>query len=420
MYYIFSIAGISVYSGVSTVIENLCDNYFIPYLLFLTIYTFSFIIAINYSLERKYESIILSKKSLKVMQEEYLYSRDNSPYFIPDTILKLSLFSFFAYYIIELIYPEMRLLQIFHPSSNIDNIFARRDELRGNALYQAFYYLNMMSFVLVFIYAYKKFRQRKWWVPIVIFGLWYYLQIVVLGYFSRNEMLIIVLYLVLMFDNRKRNELIISKRLIVLGVLGFILIVPFLNSYELIRMGGKVDNKGVIESIVELFTKEATYGKYYDFCASYDDQSLIIKYFVWLITLPLPSAIFGKIKSFGLGVNTLFTEAYTGIKRGSYNYSVILPSIFGEALLIYGRYFYWIHAGFLGLFFGWFCKRIEKNSDFTLLNLYFAVLLFLLGRGGSGAVIPNMINYMVFFWLVNKLIRVIKSEKENFVARENL
>lgn len=406
MYYVFSILGITIYSGVSTIIVGLCDEYFIPYLVFLGMYTFGFIFAIKFSIIRTSRgTFALLTKSRKEFLEDYYCTREDSPYYIPDMILKASLFFFFSYYLVQLVYPEFRLLEIFHLSINTDNIFVRRDGLRGNIVYQVFYYLNLMTVVLVFIYSYKKFRQGKWGITILVFGGWYYLQKVTLGYISRGEILTILVFIVLILENRNRNEIKLSAKIIIIGAVGLVMLTPFLNAYELIRMGVTAESKGLLESLGDLFIKEATYGKYYDFCASYGDSTLILKYIVWFITLPLPSGIFGTIKSYGLQTNTLFTVAYTGIKRGSYNYSVILPSILGESLMIYGRYLYWIHAIFIGVFFGFLCKKMESNKDLTLLNLYFAIYTFILGRGGSEAVIASMVNYMVMFWIVSVIVR---------------
>jgi len=405
MYYVFSVVGITVYSGISTVLNGLCDKYFIPYLIFLAAYTFSFVLAIRFSFKGMNGLIGVVDKSSNASLKKSLHSMDDSRFYIPDTILKVGLVLFFSYYFVQLTYPEFRLLDIFNLQNSIDDIFLKRERLRGNTVYQVFYYFNLMSIVPVFIYSYKKFRKGMWWIPIIIWGLWWYLQIVVLGYFSRNEMLVVLAFLVLIFDNRKRDEIEFSARLIVVGIIGLLMMIPFLNSYELTRMGVAAKKEGVLEALKDLMIKETTYGKYYDFCASYNDSFLVLKYIIWLLTLPLPSAIFGTIKSFGLETNTLFTVAYTGIRQGSPNYSVILPSIFGESLLIYGKNLYWIHPIFLGFFFGAFCKRLEKNRDFTLLNLYFAVTTFILGRGGSEAVIASMVNYMVIFFIISVFVR---------------
>ena len=159
----------------------------------------------------------------------------------------------------------------------------------------------------------------------------------------------------------------------------------------------------ILDSLNALRMKETNYGMYYDFCANNFKVSSLVRYFVWFFTLPIPSAIAGALKNVGLQTNTYFTVLYTGIKEGSANYSVILPSVFGEALLIYGKYFYWLHAAFLGVFISKFCMKLERNNEFTLLNLYFAVNLFILGRGGSESVIASMVNYMVMYWIVMKL-----------------
>ena len=172
-----------------------------------------------------------------------------------------------------------------------------------------------------------------------------------------------------------------------------------------------VSSLKLLEHVGELLEKETTYGRYYDFCASNSEEILILRYLVWFITLPLPSVIFGSIKEFGLSTNTYFTVLYTGVQEGASNYSVILPSIFGESLMIWGRNAYWVEALLVGFFVGKFCVCMERNEELSLLNVYFAVNMFIMGRGGSEAVIANMVNYMVMYFIIMKLI--VKKKRRN-------
>lgn len=406
MYYVFSVAGITIYSGVSTVYTGLCDKYFIPYLIFYLVYSISFVIGIRIKLKIGKEKIKLTYRKKNIERVNYIQEKNQRE--IRSDWLIMCVFLFFSYYLVQLIYPEIRLNEVFNVSLNIDDIFTRREMLRGNFVYQIFYYINLLTISIFYIYIYKKVLEGKWQISVGLFLLWYYLQVVVLGYISRNEMLIVCTFLLILIINRKQKDIEINSRLIIIGICLVILLIPFFNAYEMIRLGASSQKIGVLDSIQELFEKETNYGQYYEFCASQSKLSLFLRYAIWLITLPLPSVIFGSIKSYGLATNEYFTVAFTGIQPGSSNYSVILPSIFGEALMFFGENLFWIHAAFLGLFFGKFCTKMETNNNLRLLNLYFAVNMLILGRGGSEAVIASMINYMVMYFI---MMRVLPKEK---------
>lgn len=398
MYFIFAVVGITIYSGLSTTYIGLCDKYFIPYIVFLLIFTLSYLIGIHLKLR-------FTKGRIKAfwVKENTDKGKSEKTIQIHNSVLIIFLVAFFLYYFVQLIYPDFRLFDLFSINLSVDNIFERRSALRGNLIYQLFYYVNLMSAVFVFVYAYRKFKEKKWWIPILIFAAWYYCQAVTLGYMSRNEFMIIGAFIVIILCNHNSDDISISFRLICIGLVAVIALIPFLNAYEMIRMGVTARHMSLGDSMSALLAKETNYGKYYEFCSKHFQMSTFLKYMIWLVTLPIPSAIAGELKNFGLETNTFFTVLYTGINPGEAHYSVILPSIFGEALLIYGKYFFWIHAVFLGFFISKFCVNMEKNKELILLNVYFAVNMFILGRGGSEAVIATMVNYMVMYWIVMKI-----------------
>lgn len=409
LYYIFSVAGMTIYSGISTIYKGLCDAYFVPYLFFFIVYSTCFIIGIRVKLKIGQGKIRFIYRRKEIERAEYVQKFEKKQKIIRHDWLIICVALFYSYYIVQLVYPEMRLSELFKINLDINDIFARRDALRGNLVYQIFYYLNLLTVSLFFVYIYKKFMKGKWWISVGLFLLWYYLQVVILGYISRNEMLIILVFVVLLIENRKKCDIEITSHLFIIGVCLLIILIPFLNAYELIRMGASSQKLGLLESIQQLMSKETNYGQYYEFCANQSQPSLFFQYIIWLITLPLPSVIFGTIKNWGLATNEYFTVAFTGVQPGRSNYSVILPSIFGESLLLFGGKLFWLHAVFLGLFLGKFCTKMETNNNLKFLNLYFAVNMLILGRGGSEAVIASMINYLVMYFIT---MRILPKEKE--------
>lgn len=403
MYYLFGLLGIIIYSGISTLYIDFCDNYYIPYIIFQTLFTIMFVFAIKSKL------IIGRDKGAKILinNEPYYYEPEYSTTedYVTNTFLIICVILTFSYYFVQLVYPEMRISDLWNISLSLRGIFERRAEQRDNAIYQIFYYLNMAGMPFTYIYCYRKLKEGKWYVSVILLVLLYYVQIATLGYMSRNELLANIVFYIIIITNRKNNEIKITPKLIIVCLIIVVAMIPFLKTYEMLRLGVNATNQSLSDSFYELVQSETVYGQYYDFCADNFKPVLIAKYLTWMVTLPLPSAVFGFIKNWGLQVNSYFTNLYTGVSVTSSGYSIILPSIFGESLLIFGNGLFWIHAMFLGFFFGRFCTMMQKNKELALYNLYFAVSLFKLGRGGTGGIISNCINYMVMYLIVMLIIK---------------
>ena len=191
------------------------------------------------------------------------------------------------------------------------------------------------------------------------------------------------------------------------GIL-FIVCIPVLLAYESYRLGAELNVNYSLDAVYSLIYKETDYGKHYDFCVSHFSLRYLKDYFIWLITLPLPSVFF-KFKSTLVLVNTEFSELMIGIKSTEPGYYVLLPSILGEALFVFGPSLYWFHGFFLGGFINKFCTCLEKNAELSVLQMYFAAQFLLMGRGGSGSVLPQAINVMVFYLIVRGFYKIYKN-----------
>ena len=190
-----------------------------------------------------------------------------------------------------------------------------------------------------------------------------------------------------------------------------VLSIPFLLWYEVFRLGGNVAEISLNESFKELIFKEADYPKYYEYINEYMYGNIsAIKYLLWLIFLPIPSIIFPSKPTVAL--NTIFSEIFLGISKESYGYYVLLPSLLGEAFLIYGKYFYWIHAIVIGVVIAIVCKFMEKHKYLRYNNLFYSIYILTIGRGGSQGYLSYIINSSMPIVLAILIINLVNRKKE--------
>lgn len=385
MYIIFLSIAIIVYSGIGLSYNDFGRGYTIKFFIF---YLFIFLtIAFIFNLKLTKKSIIVKK---------YLSNR----------LLLFFVIGFYFVYFVRLVYPEFQLLNLIKPPiPTIQDIFNRMSAQRSAPLLEVIRLVSIISFPFFMIFLQRKMFQGKWKLVISLIVIWIYLEYVSLGYISRYEIMLYIFFIFLIFVNRDKKYYSINKRNIMFMGIILLSLSPFLLAYELFRLGVINTDINIVDSITNLIFKETDYARYYEASANMHQSNLWAKYFYWIATLPIPSAIAGPLKDNLFLINKYFTETYTGIYYGDIGYSVILPSIFGESLILYGKHFFWIHGIFLGMFFGLVCRMFEKNKELSLLNVYFAVQLIAIGRGGTSGIIGSIVNHMIFYIAITYFIK---------------
>jgi hypothetical protein len=100
----------------------------------------------------------------------------------------------------------------------------------------------------------------------------------------------------------------------------------------------------------------------------------------------------------------------SGLDRDDPYYSIILPSIFGEALLVYGLFFSWVHAIVLALILSVLIKFYRRFSKLSFLTIYLIVHVISIGRGGSQGIVAYFINISLLFVVMSFFVKYIKIE----------
>lgn len=415
VFFIFTSFGILFYSGISTLYIGLCEEYFWLFIFYYISFVFGFSVCSRLHLDIKRKRIIFTKRQKK---NDCFSAYSYSEKYISNNFLKLMVCIYISYYIVQLCYPVFRISNLFHFNFSLTDSFSGVYK-GGGAVYQIFYYLNLGTTCFFYIYMYRLIKENRIIRAVLLFGFSVYLEVAASQYMARSGALAKLLFLMLLLVSRYREKVRMRKILKILIVFGgfFICITPMLVAYEKIRLGASASIVSVPEAIEQLFYSETCFGKYYSVCEEHYVSNNLLGYILWFITLPLPSVIF-TFKNTFFNVNTAFSEIVLGISSTDPGYYVLLPSLFGESLLVFGKIMCFLHGLLIGIFVYKFCNALEKNRELILVIMYFATQFLLIGRGGSASAVAPAVNIMIFYLIIVYIHKCLKMHKLKSDIRE--
>lgn len=383
MLYLF-LAGFTIYSGIGIVLYR--NDKQIVYLMNFVLFCLSFIAMGVYSIHHRPSNALYSLKKVIYRQKLIL------------NVLAMG-------YLLTFLYPffvesigfsdlfNVRMLFVEYAATP----FALRLARRADPLY-VIITNQVKSITAPFFYLYL-FRLRKR--PVVfcfVFLIPIYLQLIADGYMSRNNLAVnaafLVMYLIM--------EGYLSKKLaIIIGICFTPIVLSVFTMLANVRQGGTLAFSfgSIIENIQSLIASECSYPIYYDYCASMTSVSQTINFFIYIAVICIPSALYSFI---GIKVPNLaysFTEAILGMKYGAKDYYILLPSVLGEAIILFGSEFAWIYGFFYGLLAFWFLRVLSSQEELKFLRLSFMLDFFRQFRGGS--------QYVLSSWLTKLLPMIV-------------
>jgi|GEM_PF-2293673 len=263
---------------------------------------------------------------------------------------------------------------------------------------------KILSYVLLIVQPFYlisliKFKTRPFKLFLLLFAPIYFYYTLG-GYVARSYLLpYLAIYLFTLYNYNKNLRVYIKY--------GFIIMVPFLIIFSFrfseMRIGNDIDiSLSFFDLFKILFFQETTYPVLFSNIYVLDLSNKSIDFFLWLITLPIPSFLKGP--QFGLEVNYYFTELLTGKNKTSEGLSVFLPGNVTESYLIFGKYFFFLLPVFGGMVLGFLYRLISSSNYFTILKIYFIFMMLpLVTRAGLNSAIPVAINGFLFFYLFLKI-----------------
>jgi len=384
MMIIMMLFGVFCYSGYGIAFLEVDNRYIIKYFIFISCLCLP---------------LIFKRKSFLEIQKDSGFDGFLNKH---RRFVKSLAFTYLLLEFVPLVYPEVKLFNIFHGSGmSLENLWQDRWSYQENTLIRIIdaFAAFLLPFFLIYITQLQVAKEngKKSVCLFILFVLFKYMRY---SYLGRYQMVIFAFIIFLLIFCVKGYKFVFTRKHFVILAAGALSIVPFLYAFTFIRMGMSADfGVSFFDLFGLLINSEAYYPVYYDIaCYSPDLQSQTpITFFLWLLFLPIPSFIFpGKPTLEG----DAFTYAVTGMSFGDNNFSSCLPSVLGESFMFFGHHFYWIEALVIGFVITISMKFLLRNRTMTFFSVYMIVYVLTLGRAGAASYMSTIINTILSVFLL--------------------
>lgn len=301
--------------------------------------------------------------------------------------------------LVPLLIPSFRLGLIFSPplpdlvasfegrSNYIDAPFLVRLASFLKSFFTPFFYISLYYF-----------RRNLLFICFVLVSV-FYLEYLDTAYKSRGQIVVLVfpllVYLWIYFPQRR----------FFMGVLA-ILIIPLVfvafSFYELFRLGADVswEEYSLSQSISDIVDAETRFPIDVGVSIIESDSRVdLYSYLSWIFTLPIPKFLFGEFS--GARINTEISEIFFGLSPGEKGFYIVLPGLIAESVYIYGVFFFWIHALFIGGVLAFLAKLFRSNDFFVFVAAHFCIIVAYNGnRAGVASFLPQIVNQLFLIYVI--------------------
>jgi len=374
--------GLCLYSGVGAAYPDVPEYYLLYYFGFLGAFAYAFWFF-------RVAFVHLSIRSGRALTR-VLSNVDWHPAW------SLVIWAYMLLHLVPLIYPELRLQHLFAPPPPdlIAHLAARWEPKEMDVLQKLVDYARVLltPFFYIALFRYRKRLSRI----VLIFGLLLYFQYVTEGYISRGAIGIALatIWLALWVARPEQRRFLISIAVVALPL---ILISSYF--YGLIRIGGMPRGVTPVRAAVLLLENEISFPRNVGMPIIESGYRVdFANYVKWMVTLPIPKLLTGEIE--GARVNYEISEFILGIPRGETGFYVVLPGLVAEAVYIFGRYFFWLHAVFIAFLAAMVIRLMERAPQLLFLQAYVVVTFaYHLNRGGIVGPMGILVNHFLLFYL---------------------
>ena len=325
--------------------------------------------------------------------------------------------------LILLVYPENHLGSLFSIRLDITGVIESRISKRTNIVV---YVLGLFSKIISPFYCIYLSKQRKIKI-IILLLLETYINTAIDGYIGRTALMMLLVEVILILllinnsretsarrfritfgkhdfthsndksENQKNTGRV--KQALVIFAIGFVVAIPFLVSYQFTRHGQSYSGTSFIDSFFLLFDSEINDPKFYATCESLTGDVINpLEYAYWFVTLPIPKELFSLPSA--TTITYSFSSSVRGISFGQQGFSVLLTSLLGEGILLWGKSFCIIHALFLSIVWGGINSFLTKHKELFVFQILFIARTLNMVRGGTQGSMATIINGIVPFVII--------------------
>lgn len=377
----FAVIGITVYSGLGISLETVPNRYLVSFVIFILTFTVSYLFFLKRTNNNR-KSVNLNNPALNIFQL--------------NRISKIGFYVYFFTLFIFLIYPENRLLLLVSPPRmNIQGIAQLNNYYKSNQILYLTGLISVFCKPFFYIYLYNLWTQKKNLLILCFITLDVYLTALKFEYIGRTDIVIALMMLLLIMAYQNNKKIKLGTSGMILSIL--VCCIPLLMEYVYVRAGYSWDLTD-IKSLFSIFLgTEGYYPIYYDVILKNHITVSPIDYLIWLFTLPLPKMLVPSLKI--TEINYLFSSLISGLSLSDIGFSYSLPSILGEAFIVWGGWFFWVHAVLLGAISALTVKIFERYPQLHFYVLFISMRAFALGRGGSQGYISTIVNSSILLIL---------------------
>lgn len=353
--------------------------------------------------------------------------------------------------IVRLVYPVNKLMNLLNPSISVLDVFSNQIAARENMIV---YLLGILILVIRPVYYIFLIKIKSNMLPSLLIFLEIYFGIAINGYMGRSGAIVNVLLMILILvykrgygedkvketinrrklkllprivlsKNRKRKIVDIkdeksylkARRVFITIAIIVILIAPLLFEYQFYRLGAQNQATNIIDKVNGLMEIEFSFPKLYNYASISSENHSPLEYFKWLVTLIVPKQLLpvGEV----ILINYEFSSSILGIEYGEPGFYVFLPSVLGEAIMLYGTHFVFIHGFVLGIIIGAFFSFYQKSKALLLWSIYVVCQLIFMPRGGSQGTISLLINGSLLLFLF-AFVDVLYAKRRNGIKRTSV
>lgn len=368
-----------IYSGIGICYEKVNKVYLIYYIIFLAsiAITYTFLVTNNTRIllntNRKYK--------FRCIDDVNFWSSKNTK-----IIFKYVVCLYVGLRILSLIYPVNRLSNFslaFNSENNLANLNGTNASFIGviSTWIQPLYLIGLY-------YVCTKVKQVAFFL-----GLDQLVTLITTGYLSRYRIIVIIIICLFLFFNDDLNDKYISlskkrKRI----VFSLLILMPIVIYVMLTMMELRISGSATF-TISDLITSEIGYPLQYDkiFCmapisTASDFFLQLLDSFVPIIPTPI----------YHMDLNVDFSIRYLGYGLDVSWFSVMLPSVLGESVLIFGKYLFWIHGIVIGCLCALIYKVVRENKCVVILFYHYLTCILTTGRAGYEQLSQSILLNYVF------------------------
>lgn len=373
-----------VYSGIGIAGNTVDKDNTFTYLIFLLILGLTYKAFVSLKLKLGKKSILLIRGG----NTAYETSKDQQFWENPQTarIINALFMLYYIFRVASLIYPVNNLINFriqFDSTNNLANINHENVSFLGSlaGLLRPFKYIGLF-------YCFKKIRH--------IFFVLLFDELITLintGYLSRHNIVTVVIICFLAFVNsdlcNRYTSMSKKRRRIVMSLMA---VLPALTYVMLVMMEQRISS-GRSYSLSQMLLGEVSYPRYMKTIRNIAPIGGIRDFFLQLLDSFVPII---PTPSYTFDLNVTFSQIVTGIGSTVSYFSVILPGIVGESLLIFGGNFFWVHAIIIAFMLSMIYKVIGNNKQMTILWYYYLTCVLKVGRAGYEQLSQSIwLNYVI-------------------------